>query len=67
MELTLDAGERELLMEILQEEFRRLLWEIARANHYEFKKVLKDKAEGVESLISKLELAKTAEAELTAA
>jgi hypothetical protein len=67
MELTLNAADRELLMEILQEEFRRLLWEIARANHREFKDALKDKAERVESLISKLELAKPAEAVLTAA
>jgi len=66
MEVTLNAAETELLKEVLDEEFRRLLWEIARADDREFKGVLRGKAENVESLISKLELAKPLEEVLTA-
>jgi len=67
MELTLSAEEQELLLEILEEDYRGLLWEIARANRREFKHGLKSKAELLESIIRKLELAQPAEVVLPAA
>ena len=67
MELTLSAEEQELLLEILEDDYRGLLWEIARANHREFKHGLKTRAEMLEAIIRKLELAQPAEVMLPAA
>jgi len=67
MELTLNAAEQELLLEILEEDYRGLLWEIARTNRREFKHGLKSRAEILESIIHKLELAQPAEMMLPAA
>jgi len=56
MELTLNAAERELLLEILEEHHRELLREIARTAHREFRHDLKHKTELLESIVEKLEL-----------
>jgi hypothetical protein len=52
--LTLNDEERDLMREILEEHHRRLLREIARADHHDFKVVLREKERILESLLGKL-------------
>ncbi len=51
MELHLTSDQRELLREILEEHQRELLLEIARADHYNFRQVLRTKEKVLESLL----------------
>jgi vacuolar-type H+-ATPase subunit E/Vma4 len=51
--LTLNDEERQLLQEMLEEQHRTLLMEISHADHYEFKTLLRKKAEIVESVLSR--------------
>ena len=54
MELKLTVEERDLLLQILEEHHRDLLWEIAHTDHHHFKHVLKSKESVLESLQEKL-------------
>jgi hypothetical protein len=54
MELKLTVEERDLLLQILEEHHRDLLWEIAHTDHHHFKHVLKSKERVLESLQEKL-------------
>jgi hypothetical protein len=54
--LTFNDEEIELIQETLEEEHRRLLMEISHADHYEFKNLLRKKAELVESVLSRFEV-----------
>jgi hypothetical protein len=62
MELTLSLPERELLLEVLEEHHRELLMEIARASHYDFKTILRNKEKLLESMINKLVIRQPGEA-----
>ncbi len=53
MELLLTSDEGELLMEVLEEHHRALLWEISRTKHHEFKLALKNKEKLLVSIIDK--------------
>ena len=51
--LTLNADERELIQEILEER-QRIFWhEISRTDHYEFKVALRKKVELLDSVLSR--------------
>jgi len=52
--LTLNEEERELVLEILEEHHRRLLREISRADHHDFKVVLQKKEKVVDELLGRL-------------
>ena len=56
MELSLNASERELLLEILEEHHRELLREIAKTKHHEFKELLRAKEKSLETMLNKLEV-----------
>jgi hypothetical protein len=51
--LMLNAEERELLFEILEERQRTLLLEIANTDHHDFKVALRKKEQILESLLSR--------------
>jgi hypothetical protein len=53
-ELTLNEGERELILDILEERHRTLLVEISHTDHHHFKLVLRKKAELLESVLNRL-------------
>ena len=55
MELRLTEKEEELLREILPDHQKHLLHEINRADHHEFKTVLRNRCTVVEGLIDKLQ------------
>jgi trehalose utilization protein len=55
--LTLSDKEHGLLQEILEERQRRLLVQIAHADHHDFKVLLKEREELVESLLGRLAVA----------
>ena len=54
MELHLSAEQRDLLLEILEERHRELLWEMAHTDHHHFKQVLRSKERVVESMLEKV-------------
>jgi len=54
VELILSTHEQELLKEVLEEHHRELLLEISRTDHHDFKRMLKDKEQVVESLLERL-------------
>ncbi len=54
MELTLTSEEEKFLMEVLQERHRELLRELARTSHRDFKRILKQNANLLESILEKL-------------
>lgn len=56
MQPAFSPTERELLLEILEEHHRELFREIARTKHHDFKHVLKQKEQLLESIVHKLEL-----------
>jgi len=51
--LTLSEEEQDLIQEILEEQHRTLLLEIAHTDHHHFKTVLQKKAEVLESVLSR--------------
>lgn len=54
MEITLTSQEEELIRTILDEHYRGLLREIAKADNRDFRMDLKEKAKRLESVLSKL-------------
>ena len=54
MEVTLTVEEHELIAEIREEHHRELLREICRAEHREFKAVLRRREELVQGVLNKL-------------
>ncbi len=54
MEITLSAQEEEMVRTILDEHYRELLREIAKADARDFRLDLKEKARLLESILSKL-------------
>lgn len=54
MELQLSLPEYEFLVTILEDRRRELLREIARADHHEFKRLLREKELLVETMLAKL-------------
>lgn len=54
MELKLTVEERDLLLQVLEEHHRDLVWEIAHTDHHHFKQVLKIKAKLLEGLQEKV-------------
>jgi hypothetical protein len=54
MELQLTSSEEELIKEILEESYRELLMEIARADHREFRHDLREREEVLKTLLNKL-------------
>jgi len=53
MELRLTDKEHDLLIEILHEQHKHLLHEIAKTSHREFKTTLRDRCEVLEGLMRK--------------
>jgi len=56
MELQLTDKEHELLTELLQDQQKHLLYEIAKAYHYEFKTVLRERCGVLEGILHKLQV-----------
>jgi hypothetical protein len=56
LSITLNAEERQLLFDILEERQRMLLREIDHADHHDFKVVLQKKERLLESLLSRCAL-----------
>jgi hypothetical protein len=54
MELRLTDKEQELLVEILQEQHKHLLHQIAKTDHYEFKTMLRNRCGVLEGLVEKI-------------
>ncbi len=54
MEVTLTSEEKELLIEILQERRDTFLREISRASNHEFRDLLRQKEQRVETVLTKL-------------
>jgi hypothetical protein len=54
MELRLTDKEHELLAQLLEEQHKHLLREIAKADHYAFKSALRDRCSVLEAIVSKL-------------
>lgn len=54
MELRLTDKEHELLLELLQEQHKHLLREIAKADHHEFKLALRQRCTVLEAIMGKL-------------
>jgi len=54
MELQLTDKEHELLSQILEEQQKHLLREIAKAHHHAFKSSLRDRCTVLEGMLSKL-------------
>ena len=67
MELVLTMAERELLLEILENQDRELFREIAQTDHRDFKTVLKNKETLLQSVINKLKANRPGEAMLRSA
>jgi len=67
MQITLNASETGLLLEILHEHQHQLLRQIAKTEHHEFKEVLLRKEKALESMFSKLKDLKPAELTLHSA
>ena len=61
MEFSISSSERELLLEILAEHHRELLREISRAEHHQFKAVLKSKEKLLARLLENLNAAQPGE------
>ena len=61
MDLNLSERERELLLEILEEDHRELIREIAATKHRDFRHDLKHRADVLESIVHKLEVQEPAE------
>ena len=58
MELRLTDKEEELLMEVLREQQKHLLHEIAKADHHEFKTTLRHRCTLLEGIIEKVQAVK---------
>jgi len=58
MELRLTDKEEELLMEVLHEQQKHLLHEIAKADHHEFKTTLRHRCTLLEGIIEKVQAVK---------
>ncbi len=54
MELRLTDKEHELLLQLLQEQHKHLLREIAKADHHEFKTALRQRCAVLEGVLEKL-------------
>jgi len=54
MELRLTDKEQELLLEILQEQHKHLLHEIAKTHHHDFKTILRDRCTVLEGILQKV-------------
>ena len=54
MELRLTDSERELLLQLLQEQHKHLLHEIAKADHHEFRTALRHRCTALEGIMEKL-------------
>lgn len=54
MELRLTDEEHELLLQLLQEQHKHLLHEIAKADHYQFRTALRDRCTALEGVMEKL-------------
>ena len=54
MELRLTENEHELLHQLLQEQHKHLLHEIAKADHHEFRIALRHRCAALESIMNKL-------------
>jgi len=54
MELRLTEKEHELLLEILQEQHKHLLREIAKADHHEFRTALRQRCDALEGIMRKV-------------
>jgi len=54
MELRLTEQEKQLLTELLQEQHKHLLHEIARAHHHDFKVTLRDRCTVLEGMMEKM-------------
>lgn len=54
MELRLTEKEHRLLLEILQEQHKHLLHEIAKADHHEFKVALRHRCDTLEEIMHKV-------------
>ncbi len=54
MELRLTDKEHELLLEVLQEQHKHLLHEIAKADHHEFKLALRHRCTVLEAIMNKV-------------
>lgn len=67
MEITLNASDTALLLEILHEHQQQLLRQIAKTEHLEFKEVLMRKEKALESMFSKLKDLKPADVTLRSA
>jgi vacuolar-type H+-ATPase subunit E/Vma4 len=57
LSLTLTHAETELLREILEQHQRRMLREIARADHHDYKVILKRKESVLQSVLDRLMVA----------
>ena len=54
MELRLTENEHQVLLQLLQEQHKHLLREIAKADHHEFKVALRDRCGTLERILEKL-------------
>ena len=54
MELRLTEKEHELLLQLLQEQHKHLLHEIAKADHHEFRTALRHRCTALEGIMDKL-------------
>jgi len=54
MELRLTDSEHELLLQLLQEQHKHLLHEIAKADHHEFRTALRHRCTALEGIMEKL-------------
>jgi hypothetical protein len=54
MELRLTDAERELLMQVLEEHQTHLLHEIAKADHHDYKKMLRSRCELLEKILERV-------------
>ena len=62
MEVLLTPEEKELVVEVLQENHRTLLKEIFRTHHHEYRDALRKRERLLEKVLSKLEAKETAAA-----
>lgn len=54
MDLRLTDKEHDLLLELLQEQYKHLLHEIAKADHHEFRTALRDRCTTLEGILEKV-------------
>jgi len=54
MELRLTDQEHDLLLELLQEQHKHLLHDIAKADHHQFRQALRDRCTALEGVLEKL-------------